>query len=1296
MSEGERIVPFSLYADLLGLSFDRVNRCWGLCVEVFRRFGLHVAGDGTDVFDPVATPEAGDLVMLAPADGATPHAGVYLGSGRVLHTASVDGASVASTRLDALQRADKVKGFYRHSGQHHEPTPPLPAHPEDIIIAYLADVTQPFRRSICRVRWVEGQKIGQLIPPGANLAVLGGQLVGLDEVRNLPSQPGSCLVFGTFPGWPQVIALGIGLILSFLSSLFLPALPSTKNREDQPGSPTFDLTGLKNTALVGIAQPLLYGEHRVGGNFIHAFQKSDDQGRSILYLMMLVSRGPIQSIAGLTADADDLTGNAIPVDIEIDGSPAKNYNAAVSIRLGGSEQTAMPGFNELTTTTGYQKVLLAAATGGAPDPFTHETTDEVDGFDLIINYPVGLFNIDTTNGNVEKRSVAFNVRYRKATEPTSVSTWATPSVFQHTDARRSARTRQITIKNLTLAKYIIQIDRFVQGVLLPTAVPTGSGTFQTTAGPWPEVESDKESQSVLIGVNEINSQDALWYPGKALVGIRVIATNQLSGNLPTITVKAKGLKVWVWDGVSETSPAFGTAKVWSDNPAWCVLNMLLDPNHGMHRNARLRLNNIGLSEFKTWADNCDVLVSDGRGSTTKRATFDYVIDEVKKGWEFIASLALSHWARLFIAGNEIRVVTEKVATPVAMLNMGNLKDVSIAYKGKRHRPNVVEVSYINEEANYEQDVVVWPPGGTIASGDPIVKETVQAVGVTRACQAYRLAHWRWNLHNLIKRVFEGTTGVENIHLVPGDVANVQHEVANQLASRTSGRVLASGASSITLDHDLTITSGTNKITVRTKGSGADVLQERTLTNGTYARGAVIATTSGWNGGDLPALGDPYMAGPVNAYYLPFRLMAIETTPATLERRLQGTEYADALYDDDPGDVETFTDQVPDPRKIPDPVTDISLTEVEARAADGSVQDFLRVEWTPAALWDAAEVWWRMKPVGSSGGEWLSAGKVTGDHATIGPFGRFSQVQVSITPVSKQGTRPAPDFGTQKRKTVIGSLRRPSAPAGVVAEVIGGNLAVKITPPEDVRSIVGYEIRYGSTWGGSILLARRVASEWNAPLQFLGTQTIRVRSLSRSGLLSADEAIVDIEVNVHDTIYRETNTRTEEPAWADTKADTVEDSDSLVLDSADVGTYDVDVTPAGGVRRVFIGTTCGLRNVVRQGNEFAVPANDPIAAVPANACYLTGFEISGRKTGASLRGVPAEGLVGRCLTGWGVPIDILAGLTPSLTVNTGAGAEEFHGIERNLTTIEASLTLRRPHERYEPESTAMTTSLQDYI
>ena len=1273
---GETIVPYDAYRDLLEQSYDQVGTCWGLVVEVGRRMGRDVGGDLTDLWEPVGEPGAGDLVMMrdptAPPGRPAPHGGIYLGQGRVLHAANAQGCPTVA-RLADLKRGGAVRGYYRHAGRFRAPL--IPRDAEKVTVVFCPEVTSPFKRTIDRAEWVPDAILADYAPPDANVAVVGGRLTALTECAQTPVKAGTVLVFATMPAIAllPIIALGIGIILTFLSTLFLPTLPSSKEK-DEISTPTFDIGGIRNTAAVGIAQPLVYGEHRTGGNFIGSFVKADTTGRSILYLLIFLSRGPVQDIGGITTDQDELSGEAIPNTIEINGSPAKNYGAFVSLRMGDSNQDPIPGFGDLTIAVPYSKTLKPT------EPFTHETDNEITSFDLIINYPLGLFNIDISGGGtVGPRTVSYTVRFRVK----GTTTWTTLT-YQHTGARRGPFTRMISVFPLARAKYEIEITRFA------------AGTGSPPSPPWPEVDSDKESRSDLTVVNEIDASASLAYPGKALIGLRVSGTDQLSGGNVTVTVVMKGIKVWIWDGVSETAPAFGAVQQYTTKPAWCILDMLLNPNYGLKRNGRLSLNKIGLAELKTWADHSVLQVSDGRGGLVDRASLDVVIDEVQLGWQLIADLAISHWGRMFIAGDEIRVVVEKTANPVAIFGMGNLRDVVVSYKGRRSRPNVVEVQYFNEEANYERDIVTWPPGGEVGAGDVLVKETYQAFGVTRACQAQRLAHFRWNHHQLSKRNIAGRAGIEAIHLIPGDIAEYQHDSAKPSTAQ-SGRVLGATTTTVILDHDLSIGSGTNKISVRTDATGQDVIQERTLTNGIYLRGDSITITSAWDVGDVPVRGDVYHAGPVSTYYRSYRLLSLETDPGTLEREITAAEYNAAIYDDDPGNVPTFTDLIPNPNRIPDPVTGVHLSETTVISTDGSVQDRVRVEWNPAETWHGADVWYRLRDPGGSVElhEWCCAVRALRTVVEVGPFARGGRIEIAVTALSASGAHASPEDAPRKAIFVRGSRRRPDPPLAVSAEVVGATLFVKITPPANTRDVAGYEVRYGSTWGGSIGIGKLAPADCSFRLTFTNAQTILVKSIARNGLVSAQQVSTTVTPVVLESVYDLDTTQTESPVWGGTKTDTVVTAGNLLINgSPALGSYQIPNVAVGNVARLAIEATCGLANVVRLGNECAFRATDPEAQVPGNAFYLTGFEIrASGHTGLSLTGIPGNGLVAYTMNGYGEPIDVITELEPGIQwADSAAPDKDFDGVERDITQLRATLTLRRPHSRYQPRSTFMESRI----
>lgn len=113
-------------------------------------------------------------------------------------------------------------------------------------------------------------------------------------------------------------------------------------------------------------------------------------------------------------------------------------------------------------------------------------------------------------------------------------------------------------------------------------------------------------------------EEQLAYPNTALLALKIPATDQLNTSTPRVTLVAKGRKVPVWDGVSTVAPS--VTEQWSANPAWICLDMLTNRRYGRGGDYNLARGDIDLVSLKEWADYCDELLYDARGSTALHST----------------------------------------------------------------------------------------------------------------------------------------------------------------------------------------------------------------------------------------------------------------------------------------------------------------------------------------------------------------------------------------------------------------------------------------------------------------------------------------------------------------------------------------------------------------------------------------------------------------------------------------------------------------------------------------------------
>lgn len=104
--------------------------------------------------------------------------------------------------------------------------------------------------------------------------------------------------------------------------------------------------------------------------------------------------------------------------------------------------------------------------------------------------------------------------------------------------------------------------------------------------------------------------EGIAYAGCALMGLRILATDQLNTSFPRITVIAKGAAdLPVFDGVDPETP--NLVPGYNANPAWILAHLMLLKQGGAGH--IYDTENVDWASFKEWADYCDARVYDMRG-----------------------------------------------------------------------------------------------------------------------------------------------------------------------------------------------------------------------------------------------------------------------------------------------------------------------------------------------------------------------------------------------------------------------------------------------------------------------------------------------------------------------------------------------------------------------------------------------------------------------------------------------------------------------------------------------------------
>lgn len=1101
-----------IWVDLLGVPYLERGRtregmdCYGLAVLLQRRQGRTVADPPVlGAWARVESPEPGDAVLMRLKGQVPDHVATLISGTEVFHI--LEGGTASKEPLADYSR--HVVGFFRA-----EPptTAWLPPARRRFRIVRVPDPIGMTGVRAEELEWSEGTVITELLAGGLSRArwtvdgypaVLGDRIPEAAEVVcwNAPRIPvpaaliaATGLSGGTLAFIGNIfIATGLGLLATLVAAPQQPRLDSTT----EEASPSFNLDGIRNTVANGTTIPVVFGETRVGGQFLQTFFEVDAEFRSTLFVLLCISEGEIESIGGIAQDVDRVPASSIVGNlIEIDGNPISAYpTARVSVRLGKPRQSVIPGFENQVTAFGQSVTLRAtsplvpgqSAIANNDQTFLYTTTQPVDGFALQVRYPIGLYKIDATDGDEEPYSVYYTLRYQRKNQP---GTEIVEVVIHGPSQKKADHTR--TIKRTGLARDVWEIRI--------TRMSDNDENMQR-----------RYSVSQLIAVNEYASGTAIARNGKALLGIELLNTGQLSGAIPNITNITKGKKVPILDtGASLTAPTF--TRQWSANPAWVALELITNPIFA--GGAFYTLDHVDLPSLKEVADYCDESITTS-GTNHKRWEFDYNFDSPGRLWDQLAKVMASCRSTVVLRNGKFFFAIERAASPTQLFTMGNTFGFRKRYLPLRRRANMVQIQYRNRRLDYDSDLAQLDDLG---ESTEVVREDMSLAGVVTPERAYRAAKYTLNVAQDVRWASTWETSIEGLAVRIGSVARVAHDTV--LPGSPSGRVLAGcTTTTLRLDRDVTVpASPAWTVVLRVVVAGAPTLVTATPTAGTYASGDDIPISAAL--AVAPARHDLYAIGPSTTVTQSWRITSIEASP---DQRavIQAVEYVASVYDDDPGTIEGFTEVWPRTGKHLAIPSTLRLVEHTSVNQDGTVDHAIDVEF-PADIEGAEFDVWIRKAYQSNAEEtpeqevrdpataWILAGSTrTGELRIRQGIAPKRPFLVSVTPRSVSGRRMDPAAGRSQVIVPLGRTDLPNAPSGVEVCHTPQGLKVCWTPSPD-RDVAHYEVRQtyddGRRWILSDVLARCVcACEAVVQLHYWGDSYISVTAISRSGRRSLHPA-----------------------------------------------------------------------------------------------------------------------------------------------------------------------------------------------
>ena len=691
---------------------------------------------------------------------------------------------------------------------------------------------------------IEGKALGMILSLGLSFVTAG--------------IAGGALLGGLSFGWRMVTAIAIGMIGgSLVSRLNRPRIDMSNTEQSQ----TYGWGG--TSTLTGQGHPLAitYGVMKSGGVLLSRHIISDG-ARQYLHLLYCAGEGELQDIR----------------NIRINENPAGNYkDVQIDIRLGTNDQAVIPNFADSYADQQLNYELTEAWSA-------HEVQgNECTGIELTVALPNGLYYSNDSGGldstsialAAECRIVGSNAEWMKLPLCDTTGTgafltrrgngWVNSIDGRlpggHNGAIRDATNKAIyrvyRFENLPPGRYEVRMRCVSKG---------GTSVRYVNRVYWSQL-----TQIVY---------DDFVHPGKALIGIRALATEQLSGNDPVVTWVQERSKVYVWNPYSKAY-----AEKRADNPAWACYDILhqcrkIGDRYIVRGEPAERLS---YDMFKAWAEQC----------AAKGYTFNYIYDSAMQTWEALRYPETVGRGKVIMQGTRFTCVYDYAAQPSQLFTVGNIKQDSFKeeFQGTQGRANVVEISFMNAAKNYERDVL------PVFSDDYDVSETlatptqIELMGCTDLKQAY--AHGkhalRANKYELRTCTFDAY--VDAIACTLGDVILLQHDVTDW---GSGGRVIGADGAAVTLDREITMAAG-KRYRLMVRDSSTDALH-------TYEVRSVSGETVTLAQADGIVAGDLYTFGEATKEAKPFRVLSIAKGMTEQTRRITCMEYYAQLYASDDSDV----------------------------------------------------------------------------------------------------------------------------------------------------------------------------------------------------------------------------------------------------------------------------------------------------------------------------------------------------------------------------------------------------------
>lgn len=561
-----------------------------------------------------------------------------------------------------------------------------------------------------------------------------------------------------------------------------------------------------------------------------------------------------------------------PVDsidkIRIDYTDIDNFDGVqLETRLGTNDQKPISFFKN---TPLDQEVGIELQAGQAVTRTSDST--KASALEVTIEFPAGLYHVND-KGNYDNATVKMLIEYRKG----STDSWhnfgsTSDYLYAVTGATNSALRKTFSKTGLDAGQYDVRI----------TVRDKPSSSRYQTMVQWTMMTSY---------IDGIYSR-----PNKVLVALRIKASNQLSGGVPSLNWRQTRKTVLVHN--PSTNQYEEKA---ADNPIWACYDIL----HGCRRltNINTKTQEYVVSgypascldayyeQWKSAAEYADEEITNQDGEKEPRYKFDAFFDTAQKRWTAAQKAANVGHAVIIPHGRNIGIAVDRPGHITQIFGEGRttVSSVKGSFSSTEDRAKAIEVTYNDGDNDFKNTVMTVrsPNYNTDNSSDNTAQLTL--FGVKRRSQAYREAVTALATNERQLQFIELSADIDAIVAEYGDIVGFNHAVSR--LGIASGRIVSASGSTVVLDKEVELEASKSYEIYISLSDDTLLHREIVASDG---KTNTLTVSVPFDDAQLPQKFDNYAFGELKKAVKPFRIINA-SRDGDFKVSLKLAEYDEAMY-----------------------------------------------------------------------------------------------------------------------------------------------------------------------------------------------------------------------------------------------------------------------------------------------------------------------------------------------------------------------------------------------------------------